>query len=399
MVFAFLSFRLQGQTMRVKRLSLGWMSLEEGAAQAGHAFGTGRREAGGRAAPGQCKAQEWWLERASRPAQLLLSVCDSPRGDAGDEPPVEVLDNLFTYTQEGDRRDVHWIRHRRLRLSPLRMASQDEQTVRRSTGSDERAEEETTWNFETRSGHAVRAPAACASGPASPEREVPYFLEARVDPAFLEGGWKQAGLGTKDGGCHLAGGVVTLGANAYKGPGDASLEAVLLQDDTLLLEVRDDVWTGPSDTWLNDDHVEVWLSPQPPLTISSCGKPTAAQKPVQWGIRLSDGRVFPGFGPPKQTLQVESAWAPDRRARLLKVKLPPDFEGITAVYSDSDTGKKQEKMIATSRVKFGRPETLNPLSPTSPDDARCAVKDGQLSLVPAPELQLPPGQAVLPPEP
>jgi hypothetical protein len=389
---------VQGQAMQVKRLSLGWMELEQGAASVGRAFGAGKRTAQGSAAANRCEAREWWLVRAQAPAQLLLSVCDNYRG-AVREDLVEVGDNLFVHTQEGVRRGAAWTRNRRLRLSPLRMASQDELTVLPSPALDDRREEETTWNFETLRGHVVRAVADCPSGPPSAERELPYFLEARVDPAFLEGGWKHAGLGPTEGGCHLPASVVTLGQDTLKGPEDASLKAVLVQEDVLFLEVQDDVWTGPGDKWLNDDHVELWLAPLPPQTLTGCGKPTAAQKPTQWGIRIADGQVFPAFGNPKQTLQVERAWSPDKKALRLKVKLPADFEGITAVYSDSDTGKKQQKMIATSAVKFGRPETLNPLSPMSPGDARCAVKDGQLTLVPGPELQATPDQAVMQREP
>ncbi|MET0406662.1 MAG: hypothetical protein ABW123_29860 [Cystobacter sp.] len=387
---------VQGRPMRVERLSLGWMSLEEGAASAGRAFGSGRRERQGTPGAERCEAREWWLVRAETPARLLLSLCDDHQGAVREET-VEVLDNLFVYTSAGERRGEQWTRNQRLRLSPLRPASEDELSIRPGPTPEERREDEVTWDFETLRGHVTRAGTACPTGAPTEERILPYLPEVHVEPSFLAEGWKKGGLGPEEGGCHLPARSVLLGQDVYRGAGDASLGAVLVQDDHLLLEIRDDVWTGPSDKWLHDDHVELWLGPQPPQTQDGCGKPTAARKPVQWGIRLADGKVFPAFGAPKQPLQVERVRTPDQKGYRLKVKLPPDFEGLSVIYSDSDTGGKQQKMIATSPVKFGRPETLNPVSPAP--ESRCAVKNGQLLAEPAHELQTPPDRAVLPLKP
>jgi hypothetical protein len=66
----------------------------------------------------------------------------------------------------------------------------------------------------------------------------------------------------------------------------------------------------------------------------------------------------------------------------------------SVVYSDSDSGKKPESQVATSELKPGRPETLNPVRRVYPEEATCAVKDGELSIVRG-ELQTEPGKAVL----
>ncbi|HEY0097124.1 MAG TPA: hypothetical protein VGB96_22540, partial [Archangium sp.] len=96
-----------------------------------------------------------------------------------------------------------------------------------------------------------------------------------------------------------------------------------------------------------------------------------------------------------RTLQVERAEMPDKKGYRLKLKLPTPFGGLGVVYSDSDSGKKQELMLATSLVKFGRPETLNPVRVVPPSDATCAVKNGQLALVPGPVKKTEPDVAVL----
>jgi hypothetical protein len=381
--------------MQAKRLSLGWMNLEEAAGLVGQAFGPGTRKATGTAASNRCEATEWWLLRAGQPAQLLLSVCDNYLG-AVRADNVEVLDNLFVHTQEGVRRGDRWTRTRRLRLSPLRLASEEEQTSWTSSVTKEPKTNASSWDYEALQGQVHRDAADCPSGSTSVgERDMPYFPAARVDKAFFDSGWKQAGLGQGEGACHLAASSILMGEDKLAGPEDAGLKALLVQEDFLLLEVRDDVWTGPSASWLNDDHVELWLAPMPPQLLTGCGKPTAPQQPVQWGIRIADGKVFPAFGKPKQPLQVERAKLPDGKGYRLKVKLPPDFEGLSVIYSDSDGGKKQETLIATSDLKFGRPETFNPLSIMPLDDAQCAVKHGQLTVVARPEVRARPEQAVL----
>jgi len=392
---------IQGQPMQVTHLSLGWMDIEAGAQSSGRSFGPGKRQAQGAPVNDRCEANEWWLSRANLPPQLLLSVCDNHLGAVREES-VEVINNLVTYTRSGVRRKDRWADTHRLRLSPLRMASEDEQTFWASAAPRTNRDDEgdtRSWDYEALQGVILKAASNCAPGdPSVGARELPYLPQVKVDKAFLESGWKQAGLGQGEGACNLTARFPVLGEDKLKGPEDASLKALLTSDDSgadvLLLEVRDDKWTGPSDKWLNDDHVELWLAPMPPQVLNGCTKPTEAQRPVQWGIRIADGKVFPGFGNPKQTLKVERAQTKDKTGYRLKVTLPGDFEAIGVVYSDSDSGKKQEKMVATSTLKFGRPETLNPIYAVTPNQATCALKDGQLTVVPGPELKPKPEQAV-----
>ncbi|WNG51181.1 hypothetical protein F0U60_48905 [Archangium minus] len=378
----------QGRALQVKRLDLGWADVETWSQSAGRRFGPGGRKAQGSRAEGQCEAAEWWLLRPSQPAQLLLAVCNDGYGAAGvGEDSVTVVDNYFTHEQSGGSRE-RWSHARTLQLSPLRLTSEN----RRSSDAlaSEGGESGESWDYQTLRGDVVVAAPTCKPGESSPgERTLPYLPQVKVEPAYLQGGWKQAGLGE----CGFSSGHFLLGNQ--DDPKDASLKALLVAPDTLLVEVRDDKWTGPSAKWLNDDHVELWLAPQAPQELTGCGKPTDAQKPSQWGIRIADGQVFPAFGSPKQPLQVERAELPGKQGYVLKLKLPTPFKGISVVYSDSDSGKKQELMLATSLVKFGRPETLNPVRVVPPEEATCAVKNGQLSVVQGSPLKSEPDVAVL----
>ncbi|MCY1082436.1 hypothetical protein [Archangium lansingense] len=378
----------QGRPMQVKHLDLGWADVDTSAEFLGRKFGPGGRKAEGSRAEGECEAAEWWLMRPSQPAQLLLSVCNNGYGAAGvGEDSVTVADNRFTHEQSGGSRQ-RWSVSRTLQLSPLWLVIEGH---RSSDAMDSEVKEDGDyWDLETLRGEVVRSAPECESGePSLGERTLPYLPQVQVDKAYLQGGWKQAGLGA----CGFESGNFLLGNQ--DDPKDASLKALLVTPDTLLVEVRDDKWTGPSAKWLNDDHVEVWLAPEAPQELTGCGKPTDAQKPSQWGIRVTDGKVFPAFGSPKQTIQVERAELPGKQGYRLKLKLPTPFKGISVVYSDSDSGKKQELMLATSAVKFGRPETLNPVRGVSPAEATCAVKNGQLALVPGTAKKTEPDVAVL----
>ncbi|WNG61609.1 hypothetical protein F0U59_48020 [Archangium gephyra] len=378
----------QGRSLQVKHLSLGWADVDTAAELIGRKFGPGNRKQEGSRAEGQCEALEWWLVRPSQPAQLLLSVCNDGYGSAGvGEDSVTVADNRFTHEQNGGSRQ-RWSVSRTLQLSPLRQVIEGH---RSTDGMDaEQKESGDYWDAEQLRGEVVRAAPECEPGQASlGERTLPFLPQVQVDKAYLEGGWKQAGLGA----CGFEAGNFLLGTQ--DDPKDAGLKALLVAPDTLLVEVRDNKWTGPSAKWLNDDHVELWLAPQPPQELTGCGKPAAAQLPSQWGIRVADGKVFPAFGSPKQTLQVERAELPGKQGYRMKLKLPTPFQAISVVYSDSDSGKKQERMLATSAVKFGRPETLNPVRVVPPAEATCGVKNGELAVVPGPAKKLEPDVAVL----
>lgn len=377
----------QGRAMQVKHLALGWANVETASESLGRRFGPGGRVAEGSRGEGRCEAAEWWLVRPSKPAQLLLSVCNDGYGAAGvGEDTVTVGDNFFTHSQTGGSRE-RWNLTRTLKLSPPRLMSE---VQRSSDAMDPEKENGESWDFEELRGEIYRSAPTCEKGEASlGERTLPYLPQVQVDKAYLQGGWKQAGLGE----CGFTSGNFLLGNQ--DDPKDASLKALLVAPDTLLVEVHDDKWTGPSAKWLNDDHVEVWLAPEPPQSLTGCGKPAKEQLPSQWGIRIADGKVFPAFGSPTRMPQVERAELPGKKGYVLKVTLPTPFQGISVVYSDSDSGKKQELMLATSLVKFGRPETLNPVRVVPPAEATCAVKNGQLSVVLGPPLKAEPDMALL----
>lgn len=380
----------QGQSLQVKRLSLGWTDLESGSQFVGRKFGPGQRKAEGVAAKGRCEATEWWLLRPEKPAQLLLSLCNDGQGAVREEE-VSVSGNRILYTRTGVRRGTRWSSSRSLQLSPLRLASDTNRSWRSSPTGKEK-EDGDSWDYELLRGEVGRDPSDCQPGESNlGERILQYLPRVQVDEGYLANGWKQAGLGE----CGLGAEHFPQGMSQANKPGDAGLKALLVAKDTLLVEITDEKVTGPSAKWLNDDHVELWLAPMPPHELSGCGEPTDEQKPVQWAIRLADGKAFPAFGAPKEMLQVERAELPGKKGYRLKVTLPVPFRGLGVVFSDSDTGKKPETRVATNELKSNRPELLNPVRTVFPEQATCAVQDGELAIVPGPELKAEPDKAVL----
>lgn len=337
----------------------------------------------------ECEQREWWLRRPDKSVVKLLEACNDGYGAAGvGEEEVNVSGNRFTHTRSGGS-NWRWTQKVVAQLSPLSLISQESD----SSHTLSREGTKVRFDYVTFQGQVVREVTDCkvpegevteATGTTSVEaRLVP---QVELPPDFVSEGWKRTGLGR----CSAEAGFVLMGK--AQGATDAQLRAVLAQDDWLFVEVVDDTWTGPGEKWLVDDHVELWLFPEVPESADPCGRSGKDEGLVQWAIRIADGKVFPAYGDPKPPLSAEVVREPGR-ARL-KVKLPPDLRSVTAVYSDSDAGKKQELLVATSALKFGRAATLSPVRSLSPTEASCQVKGPELAPLPA-ELKPPAGEAAL----
>lgn len=338
----------------------------------------------------ECEQREWWLRRPDKSVVKLLEACNDGYGAAGmGEEEVEITGNRFTHMRSGGS-NWRWTNKVVAQLSPLSLISLESSSSHTSSPEASKIR----FDYVTFESHSVREVPDCKV----PVDEVSLdtatiSVEARLVPqvelpaGFLSEGWKRTGLGR----CSAEAGFVLLGK--AQGATDAQLRAVLAQGDLLFIEVVDDNWTGPGDKWLADDHVELWLFPNVPESADPCGRGGKDAGLVQWAIRIADGKVFPAYGNPKPSLRAEVVREAGR-ARL-KVKLPPDLRSITAVYSDSDSGKKQELLVATSALKFGRAATLSAVRSLSPTEASCQVKGAELAPVPA-ELRPPAGEAALP---
>jgi hypothetical protein len=145
--------------------------------------------------------------------------------------------------------------------------------------------------------------------------------------------------------------------------------------NTLLVQIRDPGRTpAVSANWIHDDRLELWFGPS-----LSDGYPRAERQRElrQFGVRLADGAVFAGYGKSK-ALPVVRRWQRGD-ARLMLVDwsdagLEP--YAVTVVYGQGD-GRRQGRMIATSALRYGNPDTLGQFWAFP---ANCELRDGVLNV-------------------
>ena len=89
-----------------------------------------------------------------------------------------------------------------------------------------------------------------------------------------------------------------------------------------------------------------------------------------------DGQVYKAHGAPAASPTVRVTRT-DRGARF-RIVLPDEGTGLTVVYSDSDDGARQKRLIATSNFRFGRTWTIGSVSTIGPLRAPCVETGGAL---------------------
>lgn len=325
-----------------------------------------RGEAGRTPSP-ECAPFSWFLLEEGRAREILRS-CNDGYGAAGlGEDEIRVQPNRFIHQRSGGSA-WRWSSTRTFSLSPLALL-EERWSGYWSLGPNR---EEGSWNETTRQGSVSWYSPRCEEDGAIPDnaQESPSELPFQYAPIpsilptpLLTGqGW--AGQDPGVCGLHLdasgQGGFVVHGAPSSAG--DASMDLLAMKPAEegpawLLVELQDDRWVLESErpsTWLHTDHLELWLG-QALSCYDHCLNP---EKPVQYAILL-DGSVVPASGSPPKDLRVDV----DRTAERirLRISIPRGLSGLTLVYSDSDDGRSQERLIATSRLRFGRAETLGHL--------------------------------------
>jgi hypothetical protein len=166
-------------------------------------------------------------------------------------------------------------------------------------------------------------------------------------------------------------------------PEDAAFRVLEVGDRELWLEVTDDHWVSGASSWLYDDHFEIWLG-ETPDGEATCwpAHPTL----YQWGIGLATGAVLDAHGSPPARPAAEVRWPAEPGEGAVQVRvLLPDLGGLlgpepalTVVYSDSDDGMSQERLIATSRLAWGVHRSLGAATPIPADRVRCRLVDDAL---------------------
>jgi hypothetical protein len=352
-----------------------------------------------------------------RERQLLSQQCNNGYGAAGvgeDTNGVDKEAHTYSHGQSGGSA-WRWERGIEIGFDPLRVISIDESSF--WTLDQEATSKDAEWNHDTFQGSESWGAKDCEArrkeneardaGAGNDESYASLSFSAviiprvQLPPAFVQGGWRSIALGN----CGAFVDGDQQGFAVYGGKGaaaDASLRAVVSTDSFLFVEITDDRWTTGGKTWVKEDHIELWAAPQSGSTgiDVDCDPSPAADPSVQWGIRISDGQVFPAFGSPAPLTGVEVV----RSGHTVRVRIPvaewlkgkDDGTAMTIVYSDSDDGLRQKRLIATSQIERGHLLSLGHVRDVDPDVASCVLKGKTLQIF-RPPLTASAGQAIADP--
>jgi hypothetical protein len=245
------------------------------------------------------------------------------------------------------------------------------------------------WNWDTFAGERSSASALCRTGPqpdagSSDDRDEPIastdeviIPQVSLPATFVKTGWPTTALGAcaahVDGMEHGH----TIHGEPQAAPGDAEMRVVMSSGGVLFVEVSDDHLVPAAKSWVKADHLELWRVVGNPNSSrgSGCFQPDPDVTALQWGIGLG-GQVYKAHGAPAGSPMVRVART-ERGARF-RIVLPAEGAGLTVVYSDSDDGARQKRLIATSELELGKTWTIGHVTAIGGKRATCVVDGGAL---------------------
>jgi hypothetical protein len=313
----------------------------------------------------ECSLTEGEIWVAAKNGQLIerqqLLVKMSSFGS--DAPGSNVGPNRFKFAYEIDGMSYGHHRNVAIQLSPLAILEDD--SGQKMGGSGTGGSQNLCWD--SLDGTTEESEMESSVGSAS---RAEYHPIPEVEPptGWVQGGWKQTPIGS----CAL-----TLGSK--KSPGYvlagkdlpsliSELKIVMTSPQDIFVQVATNAFVSGSVNWLYDDHLELWTANGP--------------KAKQWGIRFSDGSVFPAYGHPKDspTVQMADVHASQGLVRTLFIHLSSALrpERLAISYSKGNRSKVVE-LLSTSRITFGHSASLGRLRLIEPRIGNCQVKDGRLS--------------------
>jgi len=311
---------------------------------------------------GPCHPIEWHLVR-SRDDQIvghrrLLEVCNDGYGASGvGEDRIEVSDNRFVHQRMGGS-SWRWSEATTQQLWPERVL----ETSRSSWRSPMGHTAEQTWSWERLSGWQRHERFLCG------DQEDPEFLQ--VAGVVLPQVPPQAGPGPCAAEVQADDdrGLVIWGERGAAE--DGRMRIALHDPRTLVVDVHDDTWVPEADKWIHADHLELWLPDGPDPSGLHCIEPWSAR---QWGV-LADGSVRPGHGDPPTDALIAAVSPLPGGGHRFTITLPADAGPLAVVFSDSDDGTSQERLLATTTQT---PRDAHSLLEPMARDGRC-TPEGQV---------------------
>lgn len=230
----------------------------------------------------------------------------------------------------------------------------------------------------------------------TPNFDYQPIIVTPLPAAYRNGGWKATSPGSCSTTVTSLGtqpGVLDTGYITHGKPGgaqDASFKVVMASPTEIYIEVTDSKLIHDAPNILHTDHLEIWMR-----NGFLCTK--SYKNLFQWGITL-DGKVhnFHGKHPKPPTAQTSIMQNKDgTQTARFKITIPPQYDGLSIVYSDSDDGKSQNRLIATSAVKYRDQFSIGAVRNIAPERGSCQVEKQKLEY--APKLQKP-GSPIISPD-
>jgi hypothetical protein len=330
--------------------------------------------------------REFWLVGRGIKRSKILELCNDGYGASGvGEDKVAIGPNRLVHDQYGGSA-WRWQSKQTVQLSPLR------EIARESCGYHTLSPGFTwgQWDWRRFGGIAKWKPHPCGEAKdddtmgCEPEKAP---RQSRLVPRFDAAFGKAAAvvhLGSCAAQLEESGkdGYVVFGAQPGRA-GGAVVRYLMISPRDLVVSVTDDYFEHGAASWVDDDHIEIWLGPD---RTGGAGCDRARQPMAQWGIGLATGALHHGAGSDKEKPEVvlRLARAIDgRRQVTLHIRLPWKEESghaLTIVYSKS-AGGKQARLVATSPIRRTDPTTLSAIHKIADWSARCVLRNGQLDLV------------------
>ena len=326
--------------------------------------------------------REFWLLGGAAP-ERFLKLCNDGYGASGvGEDNVTISSSGVTHSRMGGS-SWRWTTTTDYALSPVRARKVTEcgfHTVSPSSGAS-------FWDYRAFRGESGMV---CGAGENAEmglcglqDMKHHWITIPQIEDARMAG----KDFGPALGSCALrldasgTSGYVLLGNRTADTP---EVRLLMVSDTELLVTVLDDDIVTGTKSWVHDDHLEVWLGA--PWNYFSCNDGAPSAKPVQWGIRTADGKVFGGFGKPAAMPKV-TGHRPGKiggmKAVTFRLVLPArigdvnaNYRNIAVSYSKSN-GTKQSLLFATSPIKFGDGRTLGTARKLG-KQVRCEIRDGIL---------------------
>ena len=154
---------------------------------------------------------------------------------------------------------------------------------------------------------------------------------------------------------------------------DSEMWVVMSSGGVLFVDVTDDHRVQAAKSWVKADHLEARRARRgAPATPAVAFSPTRTRRRFS-GPSGSTARCTRPTGRPVPPADGPRRPAPTTRARF-RIVLPDEGKGLTVVYSDSDDGARQKRLIATSPLPVRpRPWTIGGVTPIGEGRATCVV--------------------------